>query len=70
MSDYMDCACEECLTKYLENRDEVLAYSYELATYLDRNTGQYEGWKPVLTKHKPCVPVGSIRNLIELVANI
>lgn len=43
---------------------EPCAYEYELATVI-RN-GVYSGWKIHLTKDKPNVPEGSVRNLTPL----
>lgn len=42
-----------------------LAWSYELAT-LKLHDGQYGGWKAHLSRDKPNVPEGSIRNLKPL----
>lgn len=40
------------------------AYEYELATVI--REGVYSGWKIHLSKDKPNVPEGSVRNLVPL----
>lgn len=46
---------------------QPVAWSFELATVRDRETGEYSSWgEPRLSFTKPCVPEGSIRNLTAL----
>ena len=54
-----------------EQQVEPVAWSYEIATQIKVSTNinrgnEYKGWENRTTKHKPCVPEGSIRNLIPL----
>lgn len=52
----------------LSETKEVVAYSYELATHRNTETGEYSNWRHHLSLLKPNAPEGSIRNLIALVA--
>lgn len=45
---------------------ELVAWSYDLA--FSYQTGKYYEWRSFVSKDKPCVPEGSIRNLIPLYA--
>lgn len=48
----------------------IIAWTYELAIHRDRETGEYGGWEHHLSREKPCVPDGSIRNLVPLTAAV
>lgn len=47
---------------------EIIAWSYELATQRDNETGEYLGWSRRLSWDKPNTPEGSMRNLRALAA--
>ena len=65
----------KALTKAYENGwnaakaepvQEPVAWSYELATTMLEH--RYDGWEHLITRYKPNVPEGSIRNLTPLFA--
>ena len=43
------------------------AWIFELASYRDKTTGEYSGWREVIQVGMPRVPSGSIRNLRPLI---
>ena len=49
-----------------EQVQEPVAWSYELATTMLEH--RYDGWEHLITRYKPNVPEGSIRNLTPLFA--
>lgn len=50
------------------DRPRPIAWSYELATWIDRATGEYSGWHKRVAIDRPNVPPRSIRNLRPLYA--
>lgn len=49
---------------------EVIAWRYELAHSINKETGEYCDWYWHLTACPPSVPEGSIRNLTPLIAGV
>lgn len=47
---------------------EVVAWLFELASYRNKTTGEYEGWREKIQSSRPYVPAGSVRNLRPLYA--
>lgn len=48
--------------------DKPIAWVFELASFRDKTTGKYGGWREMIQASKPHVPEGSIRNLRPLIA--
>lgn len=47
---------------------EPIAWVFELASFRDKGTGEYKGWRQLIQVDRPHVPPGSIRNLRPLYA--
>lgn len=62
------CPCHANEDHTKEPRMKPIAWTFELASLRNKETGEYSGWRHRVQFSRPHAPVGSIRNLRPLFA--